>query len=108
MLQFLRKQWRKLDNSKAGQLKRFLSTSTATGVRRAGGKRELWPSELTDKQTATAYGTWFLDRYKRKGTVSEGDVTQARKSVIKKLEQGESLAKKVYDKNGHLQSKSKV
>jgi hypothetical protein len=97
LLTFLREQWRKLDKSKAGRLRAFLSTTT--GMKTAQGEKH--QSRLTDGEIALAY------EETSKENVNTGDVVQARRAVIKKLQQGKKLAGTAYDKDGFLRLNKK-
>jgi len=99
LLHFLRRQWKKLDKSKSGRLKRFLSLGYI--MKPADGPFALQQS-LTDGQIASAYEKWAPDIYTCRGRVEVGDVVKARRAVENKIRAGEQFAKKCFTEDGFL------
>jgi hypothetical protein len=107
LLNFLRKKWSKLEKSKAGKLKKFLSQNSAIKWERGFvarpdrlGNVSLW--SLQDGELATAF-----EHSPGGEVVTIEDVVKARKWVAANIRAGEKFAGKVLDKDGFLHVKGK-
>jgi hypothetical protein len=107
LLNFLRQKWSRLEKSKAGKLKKFLSQNTHTKWERGfgapadqGGDVSLW--DLQDGEIAIAF-----EKSPGGQLVTIEDVCKARKWVAANIRAGEKYAKKVVKKEGHPHIKGK-
>jgi hypothetical protein len=107
LLNRMRQKWSRLETSKAGKLKKFLSQNTAAKWERGfgapadqGGNVSLW--DLQDGEIATAF-----EKSPGGQTVTPDDVCKARKWVAANIRAGEKFAIKVLDKDGFLCVKGK-
>ena len=107
LLNFLRQKFSKLEKSKAGRLKKFLSQNSSVKWERGfhpkprkDGTCEVW--ELQDGEISNAF------EHSIGGcSVQVGDVVKARKWVKKNQDAGIKFEKKILDKEGNLQIKGK-
>ena len=107
LLNHLRQQWSKLERSKAGKLKKFISRNSGVKWQRGFGAKpdslgivSIW--DLQDGEVALAF-----EKSPGGLPVKIDDVTKARKWAKKNQEAGNKLAAKYFDSNGYLHAKGK-
>lgn len=107
LLHFMRQKWARLENSKAGKLKRFLAQNSAIKWERGFGERpdkfgnnSLW--HLQDGELATAF-----EHSAGGEAVTIDDVVKARKWVARNIDASKIFAESVLDKDGWLHIKDK-
>jgi len=107
LLNFLRQKFSKLETSKAGKLKKFISQNNCVKWERGFGAKpdslgycSIW--DLQDGEIGSAF------QHSPGGCEVEiGDVTKARRWVKENQDAGKKFAAKVLDKDGYLQIKVK-
>ena len=107
LLNFLREKWSKLETSKAGKLKRFMSQNLAVPWQRgmipkadSMGNVPLW--DLSDGEIANAF-----EKSLGGSQVNIDDVVKARKWIVTNQRTDEKYAAKVLDTDGFLFTKIK-
>ena len=108
LLDFLRQKWARLERTKTGRLKKFLSGNTATKWQPGFGARpdslgyvSLW--DLQDGELAVAF-----ENSPGGGVVSIEDVVKARRWVAANQLAGKKFETKVLDKNEFLNLKHRL